>query len=91
MGKGRKVNKAKPSVSIPISARSKSSASASSAGSSPISPVTPKTPADEGIEFFQSPVAPGEAPLRVYELRLDIDGGPHKDRSVSLLQTRRLY
>ncbi|GAW10005.1 glycoside hydrolase family 13 protein [Lentinula edodes] len=81
MGKGRKVNKAKPSVSIPISARSKSSASASSAGSSPISPVTPKTPADEGIEFFQSPVAPGEAPLRVYELRLDIDGGPHKDRS----------
>ncbi|KAJ3809108.1 glycoside hydrolase family 13 protein [Lentinula aff. lateritia] len=81
MGKGRKVNKAKPSVSIPISARSKSSASASSAGSSPISPVTPKTPADEGIEFFQSPLAPGEAPLRVYELRLDIDGGPHKDRS----------
>ncbi|KAJ3798325.1 glycoside hydrolase family 13 protein [Lentinula aff. detonsa] len=79
MGKGRKVNKAKPSVSIPLSARSKSSAS--SASSSPISPVTPKTPADEGIEFFQSPLTPGEAPLRVYELRLDIDGGPHKDRS----------
>ncbi|KAJ3752145.1 glycoside hydrolase family 13 protein [Lentinula raphanica] len=79
MGKGRKANKTKPSVSIPLSSRSKSSAS--SAGSSPISPITPKTPADEGIEFFQSPLVPGEAPLRVYELRLDIDGGPHKDRS----------
>ncbi|KAF9005909.1 glycoside hydrolase family 13 protein [Cyathus striatus] len=43
-------------------------------------PLTPKTPADEGIDFFQSPVADGEKPLHVYELRLDPDGGPHKDR-----------
>lgn len=48
---------------------------------SPTTPVTPKTPADEGIEFFQSQSQPGEAPIRVYELRLDTDGGPHKDRS----------
>ncbi|TFK32810.1 glycoside hydrolase family 13 protein [Crucibulum laeve] len=43
-------------------------------------PTTPKTPADEGIEFFQSQVRNGECPIRVYELRLDVDGGPHKDR-----------
>ncbi|KIK60308.1 glycoside hydrolase family 13 protein [Collybiopsis luxurians FD-317 M1] len=76
MGKGRKTNKSKPSVSIPGSGTKSSS---SSSASSPISP--PKTPADEGIEFFQSPVTSGEAPLRVYELRLDTDGGPRKDRS----------
>lgn len=44
-------------------------------------PATPKTPADEGIEFFQS-AALGDAPIRVYELRLDSDGGPNKDASV---------
>lgn len=43
-------------------------------------PKTPKTPADEGIEFFES--APSQEPIRVYELRLDPDGGPNKDRSV---------
>lgn len=48
----------------------------------PITPTTPKTPADEGIEFFQSQFKSGDAPIRVYELHLDIDGGPHKDRSV---------
>ena len=46
-------------------------------------PNTPKTPADEGVEFFQSEVHPGESPIRVYELRLDPDGGPSKDLSVS--------
>ncbi|KAF9078072.1 glycoside hydrolase family 13 protein [Rhodocollybia butyracea] len=76
MGKGRKTNKTKPTVSIPNSGAVSSS---SSSASSPVTP--PKTPADEGIEFFQSPITPGESPLRVYELRLDIDGGPHKDRS----------
>ena len=44
---------------------------------------TPKTPADEAIEFFES--AQIDEPIRVYELRLDPDGGPNKDRSVSLV------
>jgi glycogen debranching enzyme len=43
--------------------------------------ATPKTPADEGIEFFQS-TAQTDTPIRVYELRLDSDGGPNKDASV---------
>ena len=43
---------------------------------------TPKTPADEGLEFFESAVGKGEAAIKVYELRLDPDGGPNKDRSV---------
>ena len=46
-------------------------------------PNTPKTPADEGIEFFQAEIHPGESPIRVYELRLDPDGGPSKELSVS--------
>ncbi|KAF8638941.1 hypothetical protein AX16_010415 [Volvariella volvacea WC 439] len=50
-------------------------------GPSGNSPITPKTPADEGIDFFESQVVPGETPLRVYELHLDVDGGPHKDHS----------
>ena len=45
-------------------------------------PNIPKTPADEGVEFFQAEVHPGESPIRVYELRLDPDGGPSKDLSV---------
>ena len=45
-------------------------------------PNTPKTPADEGIEFFQSELHPGESPIRVYDLRLDPDGGPSKELSV---------
>ena len=49
---------------------------------SPTTPKTPKTPADEGIEFFEDIATKGE-PIRVYELRLDPDGGPNKDRSVS--------
>jgi glycogen debranching enzyme len=43
--------------------------------------ATPKTPADEGIEFFQSALQ-GDSPIRVYDLRLDSDGGPNKDASV---------
>ncbi len=43
---------------------------------------TPKTPADEAIDFFESAIVPGQAPIRVYELVLDDDGGPNKDRSV---------
>jgi len=48
----------------------------------PITPVTPRTPADEGIDFFEAGVIEGEAPIRVYELRLDPDGGPSKELSV---------
>ena len=48
-----------------------------------LDPTTPKTPADEGLEFFQSTVL-GDKPIQVYELRLDADGGPNKDASVSV-------
>ncbi|KAF8892098.1 glycoside hydrolase family 13 protein [Infundibulicybe gibba] len=84
MPKGRKVSygKPKPSVMIPKGSKGpRSSGSSSSASRSPITPTTPKTPADEGLEFFQSQIYPGEAPIRVYELRLDVDGGPRKDHS----------
>ncbi|KAF9045811.1 glycoside hydrolase family 13 protein [Hymenopellis radicata] len=79
MPKSKKsIQKTKPQVAIP---KAQESSSSSTASGSPITPVTPKTPADEGIEFFQSASTAGEAPIRVYELRLDADGGPHKDRS----------
>ena len=48
-----------------------------------IVPTTPKTPADEGKDFFLSERSVGEQPIRVYELRLDPDGGPNKQRSAS--------
>lgn len=48
-----------------------------------IAPDTPRTPADEGKEFFLSERLEGEQPIRVYELRLDPDGGPNKQRSAS--------
>lgn len=66
-----RTNKSNPSVSIPNADFSQSSPT----------PTTPKTPADEGIEFFQS-AAREDTPIRVYELRLDFDGGPNKDASV---------
>ena len=74
MTKGRKGSHPKVSIPRPNKSGDSSSSSPTSTGL--------KTPADEGIEFFQSPSNPGEAAIRVYELRLDIDGGPHKDRSV---------
>lgn len=43
----------------------------------------PKTPADEAIEFFKSGPSTGEEPLQVYELKLEEDGGPNKDKAVS--------
>ncbi|KAH8832592.1 glycoside hydrolase family 13 protein [Flagelloscypha sp. PMI_526] len=78
MPKSRKATKGpKPSnVSIPSKITG-----GSSSGSGSASPTTPKTPADEGIEFFQSAIAPGEDHIRVYELSLDADGGPPPDRS----------
>ena len=48
-----------------------------------ILPDTPKTPADEGKEFFLGERSADEQPIRVYELRLDPDGGPNKQRSAS--------
>lgn len=65
-------SKSKPSMSIPKE------------GFAPSSSIkTPKTPADEGIEFFESAAVHGGAPIQVYELRLDPDGGPSKELSVS--------
>lgn len=49
---------------------------------SPKTPKTPKTPADEGLEYFESAFKQGEEPVRVYEMQLDPDGGPNKNRSV---------
>ena len=43
-----------------------------------------KTPADEGLDFFASVPSQGESPIRVYELRLDPDGGPNNDCQVSV-------
>jgi len=54
-----------------------------SSDSAPKTPLkTPKTPADEGIAFFESLILPGEGPVRVFELQLDPDGGPSKDKAV---------
>lgn len=55
---------------------------ATSANSSPTITKTPKTPADDGIDFFESAIRHGEAPIRVYELPLEPDGGPSKSREV---------
>jgi glycogen debranching enzyme len=55
---------------------------ATSAGSSPTIAKTPKTPADDGIDFFESAIRHAEAPIRVYELPLEPDGGPSKSREV---------
>ncbi|KAI0320874.1 glycoside hydrolase family 13 protein [Amylostereum chailletii] len=51
----------------------------SSATSSPTSARTPRTPADEGIAFFESD-SKGDTPIRIYELPLEADGGPSKNR-----------
>ena len=53
-------------------------------------PKTPKTPADEGIDFFESAFKQGDAPIRVYQLQLDPDGGPNKSRSVSRCSSSNL-
>jgi hypothetical protein len=51
----------------------------------PSHPIGAKTPADEAIDFFESPVDHTGEPIRVYELALDADGGPNKDRSVRVV------
>lgn len=56
-----------------------------SAIQSVFSQTGPKTPADEAIEFFESPAQhKGSEPIQVFELALDADGGPNKERSVTL-------
>jgi len=42
---------------------------------------TPKTPQNEGLSWFESHT--GTEPVQVYELALEADGGPNKDRAVS--------
>jgi glycogen debranching enzyme len=44
---------------------------------------TPKTPQNEGISWFES--GSNKDPVQVYELALEADGGPNKDRAVSNL------
>ncbi|KAI9459032.1 glycoside hydrolase family 13 protein [Russula earlei] len=81
--------KIKPANSKPLNAfphptiiiqRDNHTSSGPSADSSPTIGKTPKTPADEGIDFFESAIRHGEAPIRVYELPLEPDGGPSKSR-----------
>ncbi|KIL69487.1 glycoside hydrolase family 133 protein [Amanita muscaria Koide BX008] len=83
MPQGRKnaYGKPKPQLKLPKLGSRSSSYSPSSSPISTSNPPTPKTPADEGIDFFQSQVIPGESPIRVYQLRLDPDGGPNKSGS----------
>ena len=79
MAKGGRNNAYGEQVSI-----QKCSQSASRSPSS-LSPISPKTPADEGVQFFQSHIQPGEAPIRVFELHIEADGGPREDCSVCSL------
>jgi hypothetical protein len=81
MDKGRKIFDG-AHISIPQSQLSASGTPNSAI--SPVTPTTPKTPADEGLEFFASAPTKEGDPIRVYELRLDPDGGPNKDRQVSV-------
>jgi glycogen debranching enzyme len=79
MAKARKTRSGdQPSIQIPSSGFEKEQ----SRNGEPITPVTPKTPADEGIDFFEAEITEGEAPIRVYELGLDPNGGPSKRLTV---------
>ena len=49
---------------------------------------TPKTPQNEGISWFESDARHG--PVQVYELTLEPDGGPNKDRAVSCVTDTKL-
>jgi hypothetical protein len=49
---------------------------------------TPKTPQNEGISWFESDVRHGL--IQVYELTLEPDGGPNKDRAVSCVTDSNL-
>ncbi|KAG8864449.1 hypothetical protein FRC20_010187, partial [Serendipita sp. 405] len=45
---------------------------------------TPKTPQNEGISWFESSHV-GSQPVQVYELKLESDGGPNKNRAYTRL------
>ncbi|KAF9054347.1 glycoside hydrolase family 13 protein [Panaeolus papilionaceus] len=72
--RNKKSKNKKPSISIPNNNKSSSNSTSSS-------PISPKTPADEAIDFFQSSPSDTESPIKVYELRLEPDGGPSKPLS----------
>ncbi|TFY77346.1 hypothetical protein EWM64_g6668 [Hericium alpestre] len=76
MSKAKKAKDLVGNITIPVN-----DFGSHSAGASPTSGTTVKTPADEGIEFFESDIKKGEPPIRVYELPLEADGGPSKDRA----------
>jgi hypothetical protein len=63
----------KPSLSIPPPSESSFNPSAT--------PKTPRTPADEALTYFTSPTTSTSSPVRVFELPLEPDGGPNKERS----------
>ncbi|KAL6304577.1 glycoside hydrolase family 13 protein [Sparassis latifolia] len=78
MAKGKKSRSTLHSVKIP---NGRPAVPPSHSSESPKTPKTPKTPADEGIDFFEAAFKQGDRPIRVYELQLDPDGGPNKDRA----------
>ncbi|THH32030.1 hypothetical protein EUX98_g2165 [Antrodiella citrinella] len=80
MAKVRKSKNLGGTVQIPKTSFGPNGASVLNSGS-PTTPKTPKTPADEGLDFFESAFTQGEQAIKVYELPLDPDGGPSKDRS----------
>jgi len=47
-----------------------------------------RTPADEAIFFFETSPATDAQPVQLYELRLDEDGAPSKDKAVCALWER---
>jgi glycogen debranching enzyme len=49
-----------------------------------------RTPADEAIFFFETSPATDAQPVQVYELQLEEDGAPSKDKAVCTLRERIL-
>lgn len=47
-----------------------------------------RTPADEAIFFFETSPAADTRPVQVYELQLEEDGAPTKDKAVCMLSQR---
>lgn len=48
----------------------------------------PRTPADEAIFFFETSATTDAQPVQLYELRLEEDGAPSKDKAVRALWER---
>lgn len=65
------------SISLPPQASSTPKATDHEAGGR-----TPRTPADEGIAFFEGAVGRTEGPIQVWQLDLEPDGSPTKEKSV---------